>query len=115
MMQEQATHFEEDLSLDQDAAKEIENFLVENAAEQGLTEAAWKINRSIAKTEILLRITEAPYWRKKHQAISGAVWDNPKVNGKFDCAACHLDAVAGTFEDAAMQLPDMEKSIFNGT
>ena len=106
MMQEQASHFEEDLFLEQDTVKEIETFLVENAAEQGLTEAAWKINRSIPKTEILLRITEAPYWIKKHQEISDAVWKHPKVNGRVNCAACHIDAEAGTFEDAAMHLPD---------
>lgn len=105
MMQEQASHFEEDLYLEQDTVKEIETFLVENAAEQGLTEAAWKINRSIPKTETLLRITETPYWIKKHQDISDVVWKHPKVNGKVDCAGCHLDAEAGTFEDAAMHLP----------
>ncbi len=110
MMQEQASHFGEDLSLEQDTVKQIETFLVENAAEQGLTEAAWKINRSIPQTEILLRITEAPYWIKKHQEISDAVWKHPKVNGKVDCAACHIDAAAGTFEDAAMHLPDDVKA-----
>lgn len=106
LMQEQAFHFGEDLVLEKDTIKEIETFLVENAAEQGLTEAAWKINRSISHTETLLRITETPYWTKKHQEISDAAWKNPKVNGKADCAACHIDAAAGTFEDAAMHLPD---------
>lgn len=106
IMQEQASHFEEDLSLEQDTVKEIETFLLENAAEQGATEAAWKINRSIPKTETQLRITKAPYWIKKHQKISQAIWDHPKVNGKVNCAVCHLDAEAGTFEDAAMHLPD---------
>ncbi|MCU7805747.1 MAG: cytochrome b/b6 domain-containing protein [Candidatus Thiodiazotropha sp. (ex Lucinoma borealis)] len=106
MMEDQTSHFEEDLYLEQDIVKEIETFLVENAAEQGLTEAAWKINRSIPNTETLLRITEAPYWIKKHQEISDAVWEHPKVNGKVSCAGCHLDAEAGTFEDAAMHLPD---------
>jgi len=105
MMAEQGTHFAEDLFLESDAVAEIVTFLVENAAEQGLTEAAWKINNSIPKSETLLRITEAPYWIKKHQEISNAIWQNPQVNGKVNCAACHLDADAGTFEDAAMQLP----------
>ena len=110
MMEQQASHFEEDLYLEQDTVKEIEAFLIENAAEQGLTEAAWKINRSIAKTETLLRITETGYWIKKHQDISDAVWEHPKVNGKVNCAACHMDAEAGTFEDAAMHLPDNVES-----
>lgn len=102
----QASHFEENLSLEQATVKEIEAFLINNAAEQAMTEAAWKIDLSIPKTETLLRITEAPYWTKKHQRISDAIWKHPKVNGKVNCAACHLDAEAGTFEDAAMHLPD---------
>jgi len=106
MMAEQDAHFAEDLFLEPDAVAVIEAFLVKNAAEQGLTEAAWKINKSIPKGETLLRITEAPYWLKKHQEISEAVWQNPKVKGKINCAACHLDADKGTFEDAAMRLPN---------
>lgn len=111
MMEGQASHFEEDLYLEQDVVKVIETFLVQNAAEQGLTEAAWKINRSIPKTKILLRITEAGYWIKKHQDISDAVWEHPKVNGRVNCAACHMDAEAGTFEDAAMHLPEKVKTM----
>ncbi len=106
MMAEQDTHFAEDLFLEPDTVAEIEAFLVENSAEQGLTEAAWKINQSIPKDQTLLRITEAPYWLKKHQEISDATWQDPKVNGKVNCAACHLDAAKGTFEDAAMHLPN---------
>lgn len=106
MMDGQASHFEEDLFLEPDTAKEIETFLLKNAAEQGLTEAAWKINRSVPKAETPLRITETAYWINKHREISDAVWEHPRVNGKVNCAACHLDAEAGTFEDAAMHLPD---------
>ncbi|MCW8882299.1 MAG: cytochrome b/b6 domain-containing protein [Sedimenticola sp.] len=106
MMDGQASHFEENLSLEQDTIKEIEAFLIQNAAEQTVTEAAWKINQSIPQTETVLRITETPYWTKKHQEISDATWKHSKVNGKVNCAACHQDAEAGTFEDAAMHLPD---------
>ncbi len=106
VMEGQASHFGEDLFLEQDVVKGIETFLVENAAEQELTEAAWKINRSIPKGEAPLLITEAPYWIKKHRKITEMVWANLKVNSKANCAACHLDAEEGTFEDAAMRLPD---------
>ena len=105
MMEGQASHFGEDLFLERDTMEEIKTFLMENAAELESTEAAWKINRSIPKAETLLRIIEAAYWIEKHQEISDAVWDNPKVNGKVNCSACHMDAEAGTFEDAAMHLP----------
>ncbi|MEJ2095305.1 MAG: hypothetical protein P8X93_09245, partial [Gammaproteobacteria bacterium] len=66
------------------------------------------------KTATPLRITGTYYWIKKHQAISDAVWEHQKVNGKVNCAACHMDAEAGTFEDAAMHLPgDVEATVIS--
>lgn len=106
MMQGQTDHFGDDLALDEATVDEIEIFLVENAAEQLLTEAAWKISRSIPQAEVPLRITETPYWIEKHAEVSEAVWDSPLVKGRGNCAACHLDAQEGTFEDAAMRLPE---------
>ncbi len=105
MMEDQSSHFDEDLFLEQEAIDKIETFLAENAAEQALTEAAWKINRNIPKTETPLRITETQYWIDKHKQISDEIWRDPKVNDNVNCAACHLDAEAGTFEDAAMRIP----------
>jgi len=105
MMEGQSSHFGEDLFLEQDAIDEITAFLAGNAAEQALTEAAWKIDQSIPKTATPLRITETQYWIDKHREISVQVWRSPKVNGKVNCASCHLDADDGTFEDAAMRIP----------
>jgi hypothetical protein len=52
-----------------------------------------------------LRITETPYWVDKHSEIAATDWRLPQVKSKINCAACHLDAEAGTFEDAAMRIP----------
>ncbi len=104
-MEEQASHFGEDLFLEQDAIDEITAFLTANASEQALTEAAWKIGRSIPETEMPRRITDTRYWMEKHSGIPEQVWRDPKVNGRVNCASCHLDAEEGTFEDAAMRIP----------
>ncbi|MFC1684077.1 cytochrome b/b6 domain-containing protein [Pseudomonadota bacterium] len=109
-MATQDSHFDEDLALEQETITLIEDFLVKNAAEQFATEAAWKINARIPMNEAPLSITETAYWRDKHAELPTAIWDHPKVNGKSNCAACHLDAEAGTFEDAAMRLPSDQKS-----
>ena len=106
LMDGQASHFGEDLFLGPSAVEEIEAFLLKNAAEQASTEAAWKIDRSIPASETPLRITETAYWIDKHREISDTLWEHPRVKGRISCAACHLDAEAGTFEDAAMRLPD---------
>jgi hypothetical protein len=70
-----------------------------------MTEAAYKIGKSIPAAVAPLRITETGYWQKKHDEITGAVWRSKKVGAKSNCAACHRDAESGTFEDAAMQIP----------
>ncbi len=101
----QADHFGSDLALDISTQHSILSFLVNNAAEKRPREAAFKINRSIEASATPLRIGETPYWVDKHADIASADWQSPKVKSKANCAACHLDAEAGTFEDSAMPVP----------
>jgi cytochrome b len=105
IMSEQKQHFGSDLGLDAPTAAALLTFLTDNSAEQRKTEPATKIDLSIKADATPLRITETPYWVKKHRDITAAVWQSPKVKSRSNCAACHLDAEAGTFEDAAMRLP----------
>lgn len=105
MLSEQGDHFGEDLALDAATLQEVREFLVANAAESLLSEPAWKILRTTSAAEAPLSITETPYWQRKHRDIADAVWNRPDVQGKGNCAACHLDAEEGTFEDGAMRVP----------
>ncbi len=105
IMEQQADHFEEDLALEPGIVESIQRFLTTNSAEHAPTEVAWKINHAISTDEIPLRITESTYWKRKHSEIKDAVWTDPKVNGRWNCDACHLDAAKGTFEDGAMVIP----------
>jgi len=101
----QADHFGDDLALDADTVAKLRAFARKNAAESALTEASWKINRSIPAQETQTRITETAYWKRKHRDIGDEIWNASVVRSKANCAACHLDAERGTFEDAAMRLP----------
>jgi hypothetical protein len=105
MMAEQDKHFGTDLALDAPTTSAVLAFLVANAAEGQATEAAYKIGKSIPPDAAPQRITETPYWIRKHREISAADWANPLVKRKTNCAACHSDADAGTFEDGAMEIP----------
>ncbi len=105
MMAEQDTHFGSDLGLDVQTTAAVLKFMVDNSADQHLTEAAFKIEQSLAKDATPLRITETPYWVKKHREVTASEWANPLVLSKSNCAACHTDADYGTFEDGAMQIP----------
>jgi len=101
----QGSHFGSDLALDATVQAAILEFLVANAGENSPREAAYKIRESIPPSETPLRITQTPYWLAKHSDIEQSVWNLPSVKSKANCAACHLDAEAGTFEDAAMRIP----------
>jgi cytochrome b len=101
----QASHFGSDLALDPATTAAIQSFLTSNSAEQHATEAAFKIDRSLPPGLSPLRVTETPYWVKKHSKIAPVDWQMPQVKSKSNCAACHLDADASTFLDAAMRIP----------
>ena len=105
MMAEQDKHFGTDLGLAAPTTATVLKFLENNSADHHLTEAGLKIDQSLPKTATPERITDTPYWIKKHRDIAAADWANPLVKSKNNCAACHSDAEAGTYEDGAMQIP----------
>lgn len=105
-MQKQDTHFGEPLGLDPATTSEILAFLQKYSADTELTEPACKITQSIPPDMTPVRITEPGYWIDKHREISDSTWRHPKIGSKSNCGACHLDAEKGSFEDAAMHLPD---------
>lgn len=105
MLAQQNDHFGEDLFLGKATLATLEAFLTANAAERQATEAAWYVNHTTPSEATPLRITRTPYWQHKHASLPDDVWARDGVYGKSDCAACHLDAAAGTFRDGAMQVP----------
>lgn len=105
IMAEQDRHFGTDLGLDAATSAAVLAFMTANSADQHHTEAAFKIEQSIPPGATPLRITETPYWLRKHNEIGAADWDSELVKSKSNCAACHSDADQGSFEDAAMQIP----------
>lgn len=105
IMTEQKQHFGSDLGLDAATSTAVLSFMTGSAAERHQTEPATKIDLSLKAEVTPLRITETPYWVKKHRDITQADWGSSLVKSKSNCAACHLDAEAGTFEDAAMRIP----------
>ncbi|MDD5029088.1 MAG: cytochrome b/b6 domain-containing protein [Rhodoferax sp.] len=110
IMAEQDQHFGTDLGLDAATVAEVQKFMVDNAAEKHVIEAAFKIEQSIPQDATPLRITETAYWVNKHREIAAADWANPLVKSKNNCAACHSDADDGGFEDGAMHIPARPKA-----
>lgn len=111
ILAQQSEHFGRNLKLDAPTIATVLKFVTDNSADQHITEAAMKIDQSVPKDSTPLRITKTPYWVRKHQDIIPSDWANPKVKRKSNCVACHEDAKAGTFEDAAMHIPDAPAKI----
>lgn len=105
LMAAQHDHFGEDLALDAGSAASVQAFLTDNAAEHPATEAAWYVQHTTPLQRTPLRVTDTAYWREKHGELPRVLFDSGRVHGRGDCAACHLDAAAGTFRDGAMQVP----------
>ena len=105
LMATQTQHFGSDLALDAATSAALLDYAIANSADKQQTEAAYKIARSLKPAEAPLRISETPYWVKKHRNITQVQWQSDPIKSKANCAACHLDAEAGTFLDAAMHIP----------
>lgn len=98
-------HFGDDASIDESSIKEIEEFLVKNAAEKSLEEASIKFIRSIGAGNPPIRITDITYWKDKHRLIPASVYGHGVVKSKINSVACHKWAEYGSFEDSDIRIP----------
>lgn len=98
-------HFGLQWTFDAKTLAEVRTFLQHNSAETEMTEAAYKINKSIPADVTPLRITETAFWLEKHSKLDNGTWSNPAVSSKSNCRACHRDAEYGMFDDAAIRIP----------
>jgi cytochrome b len=99
-------HFGENVELDAEATSEILEYLVEFSAEKSVSEASRKIVKSLGRGEPLVRITDAPYWRRKHSELGPEIYARESVKNKANCLACHPGAEVGSFEDKDIRLPE---------
>jgi len=88
-------HFGTDASIDDKSAAEIGAFLERNAAE----------GRKRGTDSGTLRISETPWFRRKHDEVPASAWKNPKVQTAAKCTACHAGAERGDFDEHAVRIP----------
>ena len=90
-------HFGEDASLDDATRKQIEDYLVANAADAPGSRTKWML-RGIGANDYILRITEMPWWVRAHRyEVSQSAWR--RAGSKSNCAACHRNIGSGNFDD----------------
>lgn len=93
-------HFDDDASLDPATTRQIEDWLVANAA--------WETTPD-ARGRPAIRISDTRWFRREHrdgeEGLSAAVWRSPAVGSPANCSACHRDADTGAYDEASLQVP----------
>ncbi len=106
MMSDLENHFDENAELDADVQKALTTYLVENSADKSNYKRSRKIMNSLAKNNTPLRITETPYFIRKHDEIPNRfVKDNPELGSFSKCGACHTGADKGSYDEDAVRIP----------
>lgn len=98
-------HFGENASLDAATAAEITAFLAPNAADRNGGRRGAKMMSGIAGGETPLRISETPYFRRKHREVADSVFKRPAIGSPANCSACHAGAEAGSFSEHDVRIP----------
>jgi hypothetical protein len=88
-------HFGSDASLDAATTTEILAFLEKNASQRKPDPAV----------KPQLRITETNWFKREHDEVPAATWKNPLVKSAANCAACHIQAEQGDFNEHSIRLP----------
>ena len=99
LMDDLKNHFGDDASIDAALAKTIGDYLVANAADSAGRVNGSKLLRGVSLTEVPLRITELPKWQQAHARVPDWEWKHQDVRSKANCAACHLNAQLGYYNE----------------
>jgi mono/diheme cytochrome c family protein len=97
-------HFGEQIEVDPDAITTISAYLKTNGADNSSAKRSKKIMRSLGK-QVPMRITDIPYIRRKHHELDPAVFKRESIGSPANCAACHITAEKGVYDDDDVKIP----------
>ncbi len=97
-------HFGEQLSINPNARKAIQKYLIENGADRSSSKKSVKIMKCL-NGQNPLRITEIPYIQKKHRRIKPEVLNRKSIGSLSNCIACHTTAEQGNFNEDYVTIP----------
>jgi len=103
-----ADHYGDDASLPDALVAELRTYLMASAADGSarVRERAFAVPGASGADSGLPRITETPYFIRKHHRIPARlVTDNPEVGSFSQCNRCHLGADAGVFDESRIDIP----------
>jgi len=88
-------HFGTDASVDAPSAAAIAAYLESNAGR----------GRKRGADSGTLRISETPWFTRKHDEIAAATWRKPQIKSAANCGACHQGAERGDFDEDRVRIP----------
>jgi hypothetical protein len=101
-----ADHFGDNAELPADSVAKIRDYLVTNAADHSNARRAFAFARAVPAGEAPLRITETPYFKRKHDEVPlDVVRKIPEIGSFSNCQACHRQANAGSFNEHTVNIP----------
>ena len=92
-------HYGDNATLDDASRRAIEDFLVGNAA------SGWRSKIGAAPGNPP-RLTGTAWFKRKHDEVPAAVWQDKRVGSAANCAACHTRAEQGSFREREIVLPN---------
>jgi len=99
-------HFGENAELPSAEAEAVSSYLLDNASDQVVTALGKLISGSIPPMKTVLRITETPYFKLKHQLLESVLTDSIKKDIPYsNCIACHPRAQLGEYHEDETHIP----------
>jgi len=103
-------HFGDNAELDPQTNHSISQLLQKYSADQSDYLRSRKFDQSIKSNTAPIRISEVPYFIRKHDEIPNRmVSGNPKVKSFSQCDACHSKAEQGSFNEHNIHIPGYGK------
>ncbi|WP_242469725.1 diheme cytochrome c [Rhabdochromatium marinum] len=103
-----ANHYGDDAWLPENLVAEVRAYLMTNAADKSarIRELAFAVPGAARSDASLPRITETPYFVRKHNQVPARlVTDNPEVGSFSQCNRCHIGAEKGVFDESQVDIP----------
>ncbi|MBK5970147.1 MULTISPECIES: diheme cytochrome c [Thiorhodovibrio] len=103
-----ANHYGDDAWLPEDLVAEVRDYLMANGADTSarIRERAFAVPGAARSDASLPRITETPYFIRKHNQVPARlVTDNPEVGSFSQCNRCHIGTDKGVFDESQIDIP----------
>lgn len=98
-------HFGDSAALDDSVRSEIQTYVVKNSADASSSKISRKMLASLAAAETPVRISDTPYFKRKHREVRADVFTRKSIGSPANCSACHLSADKGDYDEHKVKIP----------